>query len=153
MIKYIVTNADRFSENEVDIEGLRYSTRGYVGTVSVNDKDYTGEHGSHDYEDEYGFVLIRYGHEDVPECMPEPYEGAVDEVSFMAFASFGEEDVATAEVRLITTVTHHEYGSYFDPPNVETHDEVEVDVYGEERLPDPQDFINYCKKIAYEKGF
>ncbi len=30
---------------------------GYIGTVQINDKTYTGEHSNTDYLEEFGFIL------------------------------------------------------------------------------------------------
>lgn len=55
-----VTNEDLYNETvvSVDTTGLI----GLDGTISIENRkigwiDFTGEHGEHDYEDEYGFIL------------------------------------------------------------------------------------------------
>ena len=60
MITYQITNIDKFTD--VDVYGLSFYNGSFHGTISIgtNDgwKDITGEHGSSDYDDEYGFVII-----------------------------------------------------------------------------------------------
>ena len=68
MVTYKITNLDLFNKTVVDVDttGLRGDSspaRGlyFLGTLSVETdkgyRDYTGEHGSHDYTDDYGFIL------------------------------------------------------------------------------------------------
>jgi len=59
-----VTNEKRYNQIDVDVSGLEVSYNGTIhGTISIDPgngegwKDYTGEHGAYDYEEEFGFVL------------------------------------------------------------------------------------------------
>lgn len=69
-MKIIITNKEKYNETviDVDLTGLRggndYKGNFYaVGTISIEIeevgwRDWIGEHGSHDYEDDYGFILV-----------------------------------------------------------------------------------------------
>lgn len=63
-----VTNPDLYNERviDVDIDYLIYNStiKGFEGMVVIevvgerNWREYQGQHGAHDYEDEFGFVLV-----------------------------------------------------------------------------------------------
>ncbi len=58
-----VTNEELFNNKVVDVD-LDFHKGGMHGDVAievVGEKDeicYSGEHGSHDYEDDFGFIII-----------------------------------------------------------------------------------------------
>jgi hypothetical protein len=59
--KLKVTNPDKCPD-DVDISGLKFKRHimAFEGDVIVNDKTYTGQHGTFDFEQEYGFQIIAY---------------------------------------------------------------------------------------------
>lgn len=66
MAQIVITNEKLYDEevNEVRADGLVYLpfTKSFDGTIEIvtwdNDvKTFTGEHGEHDYEEYYGFVI------------------------------------------------------------------------------------------------
>lgn len=63
--KIKVTNQELFNEKDVDVdvEGLQRYNNSFHGTVSIECNEYgwrdiTGEHGPHDYEIDYGFIIV-----------------------------------------------------------------------------------------------
>ena len=73
MATYRITDADKFGKTVVDVDtsaltgsnyrgGHWYSTPWFLGTLTIEvaerTRNYEGEHDAHDYEDDYGFVLV-----------------------------------------------------------------------------------------------
>jgi hypothetical protein len=53
-----VTNKDLFNQFDVDIE-LRDGVNSFRGDVEIDGNCITGEHGKNDYENDYGFVILK----------------------------------------------------------------------------------------------
>lgn len=56
-----ITNSELYNEKVIDVDTTGLT--GTRGTISIEVeggegwRDYTGEHGIHDYEEEFGFIL------------------------------------------------------------------------------------------------
>lgn len=63
-MNYETTNSGLYSVVDVDVTGLTYYNGAFHGTISIETEergwiDITGEHGAHDYEEDYGIVLAK----------------------------------------------------------------------------------------------
>lgn len=57
-MKITITNQELYNEKVDDVElNVVKNSGSFHGDVTINDKTITGEHGSHDYEEEFGFII------------------------------------------------------------------------------------------------
>jgi hypothetical protein len=57
-----ITNEELYNEKVVDVE-LDFHKGGMNGDVAIEvegegEKCFSGEHGAHDYEEDYGFIIV-----------------------------------------------------------------------------------------------
>ena len=61
-----ITDRQKYNKevDDIDTSGLAYrgtnghnESLGFTGSISINDRTYTGDHGDYDYAEEYGSIL------------------------------------------------------------------------------------------------